>query len=207
MKKIYLNEATERLSTSRTTIYKHLKTLGISLQKDGNKSFFTQDQFLELEAKIKGNVSTSNTNYKQVNTLKNKIKEQEIEINTLKIKQNKKNIETKISDEKYRTLEIQNAKIEGRAETLEMQNNKLHLTSGGLAEQVKNLVIKNQKLIEITDQNKKSGIFQHIFTFWGNNLFPHLSSILKQVYTLCICRISCLTFFWVGFPLLKNYPS
>lgn len=166
MKKIHLNEAVERLSASRTTIYKHLKTLNISLQKDGKKSFFTQDQFSELETKIKGNVSTSNTNCKQVNTLKNKIKEQEIEINALKIKQNKKNIETKISDEKYRALEIQNAKIEGRAETLEIQNNKLHLTSGGLAEQVKNLVVENQKLIEIREDAGERGIFKRIFMFW-----------------------------------------
>ena len=166
MQKIYLDDAMKRLSTSRTTIYKHLRTLGIGLQKEGKKSFLTEDQFSQLKAKIKGNVSTSSTNYKQVYTLKNKIEEQKTEIENLKIKQDKKDFEIKISDEKYRALEIQNAKIEGRAETLEIQNNKLHLTSGGLAEQVKNLVIENHKLIEITEQPKKSGIFKQIFSFW-----------------------------------------
>lgn len=162
MKRIYIKDAIERLKTSRATVYKYIKALHIETQKDGRKTYLTESQYNKIKKEMLFNVSNNSGDKTHLKEQKEQNKDLEKKIADLEL-------EKKIAEEKYRALEIEIAKIEGKNETLENQNNKMHLTTGTLVEQVKQLAFENQKLIALSapeEKTEKSGIIKRVFTFW-----------------------------------------
>lgn len=151
MQKIFINDAIKRLSTSKTTLYKHIKTLSIGLQKEGQKTYLTEEQFNLLKTKIKKSVSTSSKDFGTVYTLKKQLEAQK-----------KENKEKSFELEKFK---LQNAELKGRNETLDEQNKKIIFQIGATAEKMAQLEIEKTKLIELAEKEKNSGIFKRIFDF------------------------------------------
>ena len=152
MEKIFISEAIELLGSSRATVYKHIRKLKIKTVKEGKKVFLSEPQYSELEKSIGNKTGHSASE-------KNKIKELEKKLSESEAKRKK-------TKAKNKTLAKENIKLETRAEVLEEQNKKIIFQMGVVTEKIGTLHIENKKLIEITDQSEKSGIFKRIFAFW-----------------------------------------
>ena len=151
MDKITIKQAIQRLNTSRSTLYKYLRQCEIKVTKEKNKSFLTIHQLEKIRNAIKENKTE-----KTRNTKNNEVSET---VKTLK---------KELEDEKKRNeiLKIENIKLETRTEVLEEQNQKIIFQMGAVAEKIQTLEAEKIKLIEVSEEPKKSGIFKRVFQFW-----------------------------------------
>lgn len=65
-----------------------------------------------------------------------------------------------------KTLKIENIQLKTKAEVLEDQNKKIIFQMGAVAKEMQILEMEKIKLIEISEETKKIGIFKRVFQFW-----------------------------------------
>ena len=113
MANIYIKEALRELSIGRTKLYKHLGQLNITPNKEGRKSYLTNDEF----NKIKLSIQQANTNTKRTD------RKQEIELLKLELKLKTKELERERTEKNSLILEL--GKSQGQTKLLKEQNDKL----------------------------------------------------------------------------------
>ena len=167
MDKITIKQATQKLNTSRSTLYKYLRQCKIKVIKEKNKSFLTIQQLEKIRTAIKESKpeKTNNTeNIEMSETVKTLKKELENE--------KKRNKELEIQQGKFKfendKLKVENIKLETKAEVLETQNNKIIFQMGAVVEKIQTLETEKMKLIEVLEKPEKSGILKKVFQFWKN---------------------------------------